>query len=105
MAVRCRPGTPDSCRPRNKKPRSRIGGAPLGFALHRIRDTREDQLRRSACQVPEQAPLPPLQDPPPVRAARRPVPVAVRSPVLTLTTTEPLLPTRPVIRTDALLPA
>src|SRR5712691_9086181 len=61
-----------------------------------------DQLRRSACQTPEQAPLPPLQEPPPVLAARRPVPVAVLSPAATFTITAPFFSTLPVMVTVAL---
>src|SRR4029077_3562455 len=58
-------------------------------------------LRRSACQTPLQAPLPPLHEPPPLFPARWPVPVAVLSPALTLTTTAPFLPTLPVMLTVA----
>src|SRR5262245_42437819 len=60
-----------------------------------------DQLRRSATQSPEQAPLPPLQEPLPALPASLPVPVAVLSPVLTLTTSDPSLPTLPLIVTLA----
>ena len=53
-------------------------------------------------QIPEQTPLPPVQDPAPLVAARRPVPMAVLSPELTFTTTLPFLATRPLICTVAL---
>src|SRR5215510_4101020 len=59
-------------------------------------------LRRSACQTPEQAPLPPLQEPPPLVAASLPVPVAVLSPAATFTTTAPFFSTLPVMVTAAL---
>ena len=51
------------------------------------------QLRRSATQSPEQAPLPPLQVPLPDLPASLPVPVAVLSPALTLTVSAPFFPT------------
>src|SRR5512145_2831131 len=60
------------------------------------------QLRRSASQMPPQAPLPPLQEPLPVLPTRRPVPVALLSPALTLTISEPSLPTLPLMLTCAL---
>src|SRR5262245_15256036 len=54
--------------------------------------------RRSASQMPEQAPLAlPLQDPAPLAPASRPLPVALLSPALTVTITAPFLATLPVM--------
>src|SRR4029077_19319606 len=50
---------------------------------------------------PWQPRWPPLQEPPPLFPARWPVPVAVLSPALTLTTTAPFLPTLPEMLTVA----
>src|SRR5262249_41553414 len=59
---------------------------------------RWDQPRRSASQIPEQAPLPlPLHDPVPLVPPRRPLPVALLSPALTLTITAPFLATLPLM--------
>src|SRR5262245_16370867 len=59
-------------------------------------DGREYQApRRSASQVPEHSP--PFQEPTPAVPDRRPEPVALLLPALTVTVTEPLLATRPVM--------
>src|SRR5215467_2379594 len=76
------------------------GDEPGHYHKSRARCTargRKPQLRRSACQTPAQRPLPPLQEPPPALPLRWPVPTAVLSPALTLTTTAPCLSTLPVI--------
>src|SRR3954454_7382782 len=55
--------------------------------------TSVDQPRRSASQVPAHSP--PFQEPPPPAPAKRPEPVAVLLPWLTVTVMEPLPPTLP----------
>src|SRR5262245_43014795 len=69
-----------------------------GPGIDRGSESYRDQPRRSASQMPEQAPLPlPLQDPAPLAPARRPLPTALLSPAFTLTTTVPFLPTLPLM--------
>src|SRR5262249_61753049 len=64
-----------------------------GHSLRASAESSGDQPRRSASQMPEQAP--PLQEPAPLAPARRPWPTAPLSPALTLTTTAPFLATLP----------
>src|SRR5689334_12603862 len=58
-------------------------------------DARRQAPRRSASQVPEHSP--PFQEPTPAVPERRPEPVALLFPALTVTVTAPLLATLPVM--------
>src|SRR4051812_29473340 len=78
--------------------RTKLGG----WREDRVKNSRIHDVRRSAVQVPEHSPPAAVQVPVPLVDEMRPVPLALLSPLETVTTKAPLSPTDPETLNDAL---
>jgi hypothetical protein len=85
-----------------KKPGASAGLKSWEVGERSVKVVRNRQERRSAVQVPEQSPEAAVQVPDPSVPDIRPVPVALLSPLETVTVTAPFAPTLPVTLKEAL---